>query len=187
MNTVEPIRDKNLILDFADYLKEKSMRDYVLFNFGIYSGLRISDILPLKVRDVKCVDFIEITEKKTGKTNDLKLNDELKEIVKDYIVGKRDYEYLFGRSKGKAVPITRQRVWQILNEAANEFEYKEKIGCHTLRKTFGYWIYQKTHDAATLQDIFNHSSEAYTKRYIGINRDLKAKTINDLSFSKTRR
>lgn len=182
MNTVEPIRDKSLIIDFSDYLKHKRERDYVLFNFGIYSGLRISDILPLKVRDVKNADFIIIKEEKTEKITRFKINDDLKEIIKKYVVGKRDYEYLFPRSKGKAVPITRQRVWQILNEAAKEFEYKEKIGCHTLRKTFGYWIYKKTGDAATLQDIFNQSSINVTKRYIGINQDTKDKLINGLSF-----
>jgi len=184
VNTVEPIRDKNLILDFADYLKCKRDRDYVLFMFGIYSGLRISDILPLKVRDVKDAGFIYITEEKTDKENKLIINDELKPIIKDYIIGKRDYEYLFKRDKGKALPITRQRVWQILNDVADEFEYKEKIGCHTLRKTFGYWIYQDTKDAAMLQDIFKHSSIEYTKRYIGVNQDSKNKMINNLSFSK---
>ncbi len=187
MNTVEPIRDWNLILDFADFLKEKSERDYVLFMFGIYSGLRISDILPLKVRDVRDADFIYAIEKKTHKFKRLKINDELKPIIKKYILGKRDYEYLFKRDKGKPVPITRQRVWQILNSLADDFEYKEKIGCHTLRKTFGYWLYQETHDAATLQDIFNHSSIEYTKRYIGVDQDNQDKMINNLSFSKKRR
>lgn len=182
MNTVEPIRDKDLIIDFSDYLKEKNIRDYVLFNFGIYSGLRISDILPLKVRDVRNADFIIITEKKTGKTKRLKINDDLKDIIKKYVIGKRDYEYLFPRTKGKAVPITRQRVWQILNEAANEFVYKERIGCHSLRKTFGYWMYQDTHDAETIRDIFEQANLNVTKRYIGINQDTKDKYINGLSF-----
>lgn len=184
MNTVEPIRDKSLILDFSDYLKEKSDRDYVIFNFGIYSGLRISDILPLKVRDVRNADFIIIKEKKTKKTKRIKINDELKEIIKKYIIGKRDYEYLFSRSRGRQVPITRQRVWQILNAAAKEFEYKDKIGCHTLRKTFGYWIYKETGDVATLQDIFGQANTNVTKRYIGINQDSKDKLINGLSFKK---
>ena len=52
MNTVEPIRDFDLIQDIADYLKDNRERDYVLFMTGIYIGRRISDILPLKVRDV---------------------------------------------------------------------------------------------------------------------------------------
>jgi integrase len=186
MNTVEPIRDKDLIEDFSDYLKEKNTRDYVLFNFGIYSGLRISDILPLKVRDVKNADFIIVKEKKTGDTRRIVINDDLKDIIKKYVTGKRDYEYLFPRVKGKAVPITRQRVWQILNQAADEFEYKERIGCHTLRKTFGYWMYQDTRDIATIQDIFEHASADVTKRYIGVNQDTKDKYIKGLSFKSKR-
>jgi integrase len=189
MNTVEPIRDENTILDFADYLKEKCIRDFVLFMSGIYLGLRISDILPLKVRDVKNADYLFLTEKKTGKKSRIKINDELKQIYKEYIVGMRDYEFLFQPTRGKMKnhPITRQRVWQILNAAADEFEYKDPIGCHTLRKTFGYLLYSETKDAAALQDIFRHSSIGYTKRYIGVTQDSKDKMMNKLSFGIKKR
>ena len=40
MNTVEPIRDMELIYDIADYLKLKNERDYVMFMVGINTGLR---------------------------------------------------------------------------------------------------------------------------------------------------
>lgn len=186
MNTVEPIRDFNLILDIADYLREQNERDYVLFMFGIYSGLRISDILPLKVRDVKHADYIYLREEKTGKEQRFPINDELKKILHHYTKGKRDYEYLFRKSKGKNEPITRQRVWQILNNAASYFGYKDKIGCHTLRKTFGYWLYQNTKDAASIMDILNHSDISITKRYIGVNQDSKDQLMKGLSFQKKR-
>ena len=48
LNTVEPIRDMDVVLDVADYLKARNERDYVLFMFGIYTGLRISDILKFR-------------------------------------------------------------------------------------------------------------------------------------------
>lgn len=144
MNTVEPIRDFELLLDIEDYLLSKNERDYVLFMAGIYLGRRISDLLPLKVRDVRGKSHIYIREEKTGKEARILVNEDLREIFDHYIKGKRDYEYLFKRSKGKNKPISRQRVWQILNDAAKEFEYKDNIGCHTLRKTFGYWLYEDT-------------------------------------------
>ena len=53
MNTVEPIRDIEVVLDIADYLKERNRRDYVMFMFGIYSGLRICDILQFRVRETR--------------------------------------------------------------------------------------------------------------------------------------
>lgn len=189
MNTVEPIRDEQVVLDFAGFLKVKSERNYVLFMSGIYLGLRISDILPLRVRDVKNADYLFMIEKKTGKKSRMKINDELQQIYKEYIIGMRDYEFLFAPSRGKNRnhPITRQRVWQILNEAADEFNYKDPIGCHTLRKTFGYMLYEDSKDVAALQDIFNHSSQGYTLRYIGVNQDSKDKMMNKLSFKIKRR
>ena len=85
LNTVEPIRDMDLVLDVADYLKVKNERDYLLFMFGIYTGLRISDILKFRVRDVKDKDAIYIREKKTGKEKRFPVNEELKPIVANYI------------------------------------------------------------------------------------------------------
>nr|DAY63892.1 MAG TPA: site specific tyrosine recombinase [Caudoviricetes sp.] len=190
MDTVEPIRDKGMILDIADYLLEINERDYVLFMFGIYSGLRISDILPLKVRDVRNADYIYLREKKTGKEKRFPINDELKSILKRYIKGKRDYELLFPNNRKDITqrkPISRQRVWSILNEAAQAMGYSEKIGCHTLRKTFGYWLYQNTHDAVAIQEILNHSDISITKRYIGVNQDSKDKIMNGLSFRRRSR
>lgn len=67
MNTVEPIRDMDLVMDLAEYLKSNNERDYVLFMFGIYTGLRISDILKFRIRDVREKDAVYIREKKTGK------------------------------------------------------------------------------------------------------------------------
>ena len=64
MNTVEPIRDMDTVNDIADYLKSQCYRNYVMFVFGIYSGLRISDILRLRVRDVRGKKDVYIREKK---------------------------------------------------------------------------------------------------------------------------
>ena len=185
MKTVEPIREYNLILDIADYLKDKRERDYVLFMTGIYLGRRISDILPLRVRDIKDRDTIYITEEKTGKEIKLAINKELQIIFREYTKGKKAWEYLF-RGTGRKKPISRQRVWQILNEAADEFEYKDRIGCHSLRKTFGYWLYQNTHDVVAIQELLNHDDPSTTKRYIGINQNTKDSMVNGLSFKKKR-
>ena len=103
----------------------------------------------------------------------------------DYCKDKKAWEYLF-RGTGRKKPISRQRVWQILNEAADEFEYKDRIGCHSLRKTFGYWLYQNTHDVVAIQELLNHDDPSITKRYIGINQDTKDSMVNGLSFKKKR-
>lgn len=55
-NAVEPMRSKEDIKNMKEYLLHQSYRDYFPFVFGMNSGLRISDILPL--RDVRNVDHI---------------------------------------------------------------------------------------------------------------------------------
>ena len=182
-NIVEPIRDKDLISDIADFLREKSERDFVMFMFGIYSGLRISDILKFKVRDIRDKDYIIMREKKTNKERRFPINDEIKPILRDYIEGKKDYEYLFRSRKGRNEPITRQQAYNILQDAADAFDLYA-IGTHTLRKTFGYHMYQQTHDAVTIQKILNHSDISITLRYIGINQDAQDSTMKKLSFKK---
>ena len=72
MNFVQPIRDPEQIQQLKDYFKEKSLRNYILFIMGINTGLRISDILKLKVGDVKG-SHISMREKKTGNRNEYKL------------------------------------------------------------------------------------------------------------------
>ena len=56
------------------------------------------------------------------------------------------------------------------------------IGTHTMRKTFGYTYYKVTKDVATLMDIFNHSSQAVTLRYIGITEEAIENSIKNISF-----
>lgn len=67
MHIVQPIRSLEKIQDVKQYLLNKNKRDYFLFIFGINSALRISDILPLQVKDVKNKDHLWATESKTKK------------------------------------------------------------------------------------------------------------------------
>ena len=183
MNTVEPIRDIKVVLDIADYLKTGNQRNYVMFMFGIYSGLRISDILLFRVRDVKGKEFISQREKKTQKEKRFPINRELKVILDDYIKNKRDFEFLFKSPNKPNAPITRQQAYNILSEAGRQFGL-DGIGTHTLRKTFGYHLYRQTQDAALLMDIFNHSDIHCTLRYIGVDQDCKNRAYNGLSFQR---
>ena len=185
MNTVEPIRDMNVVLDIADYLRtgRYGERNYTLWMFGIYSGLRVSDILRLKVRDVKNKDYVYIREKKTGKEKRFIINTELKDILKEYIKGKKDYEYLFASRCKINRPLCRQQVYNILNDAAKYFKL-DNIGTHTMRKTWGYHLYQQTHDAVTIMEILNHADISVTLRYIGINQNNKDRLMQALKYKR---
>lgn len=181
MNSVQPIRDMELVNDIADYLKGRSERDYMMFLFGIYSGLRISDILKLRVRDVKGKNRITLREKKTGKERSFPINAALKSKIKKYVADKEDYVYLFRSRQGKNRPISRQQAYNIIRKAGEEFGLY-KLGTHTLRKTFGYHLYRQTKDAVTIQKILNHASVEITMRYIGVTQDTMDAAMDKLSF-----
>lgn len=185
MNTVEPIRDIELIYDIGDYLKRDNQRNYMMFMFGILTGLRISDILKVKVRNVrdkgKIVKHLCVIEEKTNKDNKIKLHDDLRVLLEGYTRDMKDYEYLFKSQKGVNKPISRQQAYRILNKAAKVFDLKS-IGCHTLRKTFGYHMYNDKKDIVTIKEILNHSDISITLRYIGVNQDKKDEAISSLNF-----
>ena len=114
MNSVEPIRGKNTINKFAQVLRSYSERDYVLFLTGIYLGRRISDILPLKVKDVKDREYVYFRESKKNKEAYLKINKKLKKVFKDYCADMDGEDYLFAPLKGsRDRHITRQQYWNI--------------------------------------------------------------------------
>ena len=161
MNTVEPIRDAGTVQDIADYL---------MWMFGVYTAFRISDILRFRVRDVKNKRSIKLREKKTGNERKFIINKRLYRAIEHYIQDKPDYEYLFKSRQGENKPISRQQAYNIIREAAGKFGV-EHVGTHTMRKTFGYHVYQKTKDAAMLMKIYNHSDIHITLRYIGIEQD----------------
>ena len=181
MNYVEPIRDIDKIEDIHSDLLFHSQRDALMFSFGIYTGFRISDILRFKVKDVMGNSY-NMREKKTNKQRVYEFNKYLKREIDEYIKGKNENEFLFKSRKGVNRPITRQRAYQIIVEACHR-NGVYNVGSHTLRKTFGYFLYQKTKDVAMLMQIFNHASPDITLRYIGINQEISNKTIGKLNFS----
>lgn len=176
MEFVEPIRDKKQIDNMKRYLKERNLRDWMLFVLGINNGLRISDLLALQIEDVKGFDRITIREKKTGKAKDFPLGDSCKKALSEYIkaTGLTDGP-LFPSRKSTGCrgtgAISRQQAYAAINAAARAVGIKAAIGTHTLRKTFGYWAFQQGVDVTRIQQLLNHSAPSVTLRYIGITKD----------------
>lgn len=168
-NLVEPIRNKKQIKAVEDYLAKRSKRNRLLFVLGCNSGLRVSDILALNVKDVRNKTHIELTEKKTGKCKRFPINDKLKKLINEFIRDKSDDEPLF--LSQKQMRLDRSQVYRMLNNACKAVGIDVNIGTHSMRKSFGYHHYNQFKDVAMLQMIFNHSSPQITLRYIGINQD----------------
>lgn len=169
MKVVQPIRDFEKVEEIMRLLKGKSERNYLLFVVGLYTALRISDILRIRVEHVK-KDYLNIREQKTSKFRRVYLHNDLRKALKDYVVDKEPHEFLFRSREGGNQPISRSMAYNILNDAAKEVGL-DSIGTHSMRKTFGYWVYKDTKDVASLQKLFNHSNPEETLRYIGIEQD----------------
>lgn len=191
---VQPIRDKEVLKDFKWSLKTHcGERDYILFLIGINTGLRVSDIVKLKVSELKKKKVLKVVEKKTSKVREINLAniyEEVQQYIKTLPV---DLEWLFPSRQGTN-HISASQYYRRLEKAGEHVDILikddvtgeliervplEGIGTHTMRKTFGYHYYQGTKDIATLMEIFNHTSEAVTKKYIGIRQEEINNSLKD--------
>lgn len=187
MELVYPITDRHKLDAMADYLYNKSLRDYIMFEIGINIGIRVTDFTQQKVqfyREACEKGFVEMVPKKTAKYNKkvvVPINKDLNKLIQEYIRDKDDTDWMFP-SRKKGYSITREQVYRILNEAAAAVGITDNIGCHSMRKTFGYWHYYYNHDIRLLMDIFNHSSEEVTLRYIGVSEEKKRESMECMNL-----
>ncbi len=185
--TVEPIRDKTKIKQIYYLLNGKDPKYGLLFKFGLNTGLRISDILSVKIKDIfdkngDYKDYLILKEMKTGKVKKIKINDALRKNIDSYLKKtKLDYDkYLFPSQKGGY--IGRVQAYRVLKEAAKVCKV-DNFGTHSLRKTWGYWTYNMSkYNVGLIMDTFNHSSQSITLRYIGINQDQKDELYSMVQF-----
>ena len=170
MNYVDPIKSREDIKKVENWLKEKSLRNRLIFAIGINTGLRISDILNLNISDVLGKTHIKIREKKTNKYKSFALNNKLKKLIAEYLANTpaSDKPLFIGKKKHR---LHRSQVYKFLNEACKSTGLKENIGCHSMRKTFGYHHFKQYKDIVLLQKIFNHSTPAVSLLYIGISQE----------------
>lgn len=180
----KPIKDKDLILDIQDYFKQKNERNYILFILGISTGYRAGDLVKLRVRDVRDAlnnGYFEILEEKkihsknirkeNMKPRTVKVIYNLSKILKIYIHGMRDYEFVFRSRKGTNNHISVSHVSRILKEAGKEFGLSN-ISAHSLRKTYAYRIYvESDYNILLVKEMLGHSSIEITKRYLGLDRE----------------
>ncbi|MBO5855094.1 MAG: tyrosine-type recombinase/integrase [Alistipes sp.] len=176
----------NLIRKLA---KDGNYKMSLLIALGCFTGLRISDILALRWEQILSAEEFTIIEKKTGKKRVLRLNSQLQQHIQEC------YEQI--QAIGLKAPIlvsqkgtvfTIQRINVILKEIKRKYRLKVKnFSCHSLRKTFGRQVYNMNSENSELalvklMELFNHSSLAITKRYLGLRQEEILQTYDVLSF-----
>jgi len=192
MNTTEPIRDLEQVHELASfYIKKGQLRNHVLILLGLYTALRVSDILRLVWDDV--FDFnvgavrasINIVEKKTGKSKSIALNDDVVSALTMLaaVSARRGAPLILNPRTGEA--ISRNHAYRVTRAAGEALGFGFRISCHSLRKTFGYHAWRVGVDPVLLVSIFNHSSLDITMRYLGITQDEKDAVYLGISFLGT--
>ena len=176
----------NLIRKLA---KDENYKMSLLIALGCFTGLRISDILALRWEQILSTEEFTIIEKKTGKKRVLRLNPQLQQHIREC------YEQI--QPIGLKAPIlvsqkgtvfTIQRINVILKEIKRKYRLKVKnFSCHSLRKTFGRQVYNMNSENSELalvklMELFNHSSLAITKRYLGLRQEEILQTYDCLTF-----
>ena len=198
MKIVEPIRDEETLqrcFEIARAHDKKRRQGEVswelLMVVGLNTSLRVSDFTRFKVRDLRGQDYARIQAKKTGKEARILINPAARRELNRLLAGRAAEEYAFqSRQKDlfthKPKPVTRQRAYQIMNLIARKAGIQTRIGCHTLRKTFGYHYYKKTGDVVSLQRILCHSSRRETLVYIGVVQEEIDESLRDFKLVAAR-
>lgn len=181
MSETYPIKDKEALQAFRDYYRniQPNPRNYSLIVMGLNTAFRISDLLNLRWQDICNADgvlrkHISVTEQKTGKTRTVPINTVLHQTLDAYrrgCPGTAPHDFLFPSTRCKSCPLSRSQAYRIVRRAAEACGLSEHVGCHSLRKTFGYYAWKQGTPPAMLMELYNHSSYQITKRYLGIGQD----------------
>jgi integrase len=180
---VEPIRDQKDIQNIKRLIRDNP-RDFCLFTLGINTNLRASDLLRIRVDQVKDLregDELVLKEKKTGKSRRITINKAAIEATRGLLRegDHNDSDLLFQGQRG---PLTVPSVNRMVKQWCATVNLKGNYGSHTLRKTWGY--HQRVTFGRGLPELmlcFNHSSQRQTLDYLGIQpEEIKSIYLNEL-------
>jgi integrase len=174
--TVAPIRKISFIRKIAKNIKSHP-RDYALFIFGIHSGLRGSDILNLKFRDIlrdgKVKKVIRLTEQKTKKSIEFALSLKPRKALAALVPEESELldmaALVFPGRNGK--PMSIQRLHQLVCKWCEDAGLDENYGTHTLRKTWAYHMLRQGTRIDLVMEMLGHSAMSITLKYAGITKD----------------
>ncbi len=159
----------NLLLNFYNGDTKKSIRNKAIINILYSCGLRVSELINLKIDNINNSDYLI---KVSGKGNKERLIPIRKEAYNDlinYIDNVRskiiivDKKYLFLTNGGKK--ISRQLVNQILDKAAKECNIDKPVHPHTLRHSFGTQLINNGASLRIVQELLGHSNLETTQIY----------------------
>ncbi len=148
----------------------------LLITIGVFTGLRISDLLQLRFSQFENADILTVQEQKTRKTRRIKINPDLKQIVQRVKcrMAITDIDQYIFLNKYGTKPIDQSYVNVKLKDILKRYDIvlEGNTSSHLFRKTLGNRVLRlnnySNESVILLMELFGHSSPAITKRYLGL-------------------
>lgn len=190
---VLPIKDTNVLKNVQDTLLNSfrvGRRNYTIFQLGKATLLRVSDVMQLRKSDVFNADgsirqntFIH--DQKTGKANTLYLKPVNADLLAYYDWLQQQNiisEWLFPSIKRPERHITEKQFYKVMAKVGDLLGINY-LGTHTMRKTGAYRVYtQSNYNIGLVMHLLNHSSEAMTLTYLGLDQASRETMLDQVDF-----
>lgn len=159
-----------------------AFRDSAMLELLYSSGLRVSELVNLRLQDINFdAGFLRVVGK-GSKERIIPMNARAKEKIKEYVHGfrpflmkKRYSEYVFVTLRG--APMTRQRFWQTMKRCGRCLGME--ISPHTIRHSFATHLLEGGADLRSLQKMLGHSDISTTQIYTKVTADRMRKVYRE--------
>jgi integrase len=174
---VEPVVGFDERVALLEALGKRHPKYAIMFVIGIETGLRISDILSLKAKQIKpkCAKGFIVIEKKTKKPRQITIQAKTIRNVREYVKVMRlqpeDY-LVYSTDTKKDKPLSRVQAYRIISSTAR-LTGSYNVGTHSLRKTYAKTKYALKNDLNALQNDFGHLNINTTLAYLITREKLK--------------
>jgi len=173
------------ILD-APWIFEKNplkiMRDKAILATLYGTGLRVTELITLKTKDIKLSESQFSVIGKGSKLRSVFLTQDAKEKLKKYILSRwDDSEYLFISLSWNSYwePLSRNSIESLVKKYAESVWITEKVTPHTLRHSFATSLLRRWADIRSVQALLGHSSIQTTQIYTHVD-DKYLQKVHDL-------
>lgn len=168
--------------------KAEDFRNLAILSFMLYSGIRRSEVVEVKISDMNMESNAVIIHGKGNKERIAYFNNDTAEIIEKYLEDKRPEisnsdksEYLF--PTGQSEKMCPASINLIVDKYLKETGLKEKgYTVHDTRRVFATTVYSNTGDIIAVQRLLGHSSPSVTMRYIGANEESKRIAAMSVEF-----
>jgi len=165
------VEEVNAIIDAVDLQKDTGIRDKALINVLYSSGLRVSELITLKLTNILWDEKMIRVIGKGQKERLVPMGEPAYICLLDYIETLRPRLARKGAGKGfiflnaRGNPITRMTAWNILHHNAVQAGISSKVSPHTLRHSFATHLLEGGADLRVVQEMLGHADITTTQVY----------------------